>query len=330
MDTTSSHAPNRNPGQRSADRIGYWLTIGFSVAILVFFYAWVPRYNSARTASAFGWLYSAWNPETDYEHGILFPFLIAGLIIYQLKAIRAAAGDGSAWGLGVVVLGTLLYAAAYRTLQPRVAIGALPFLLWGSALFLWGWRAAKLLAFPLFFLWMSVPLPGFQQATVGLQHLSAQLAHLGSSVFGVETIVKGTDIIPVNGNWKAMSIAGGCSGIRSLMALLMISAAWAYVAKVSLWKKAVLFFAAVPLAILGNALRLTSIFVIAQYGNPEWARGTWHDWSGLALFYPISLFLLLCLHSVLEGGIPWKSAKRRQIRRTVVNNAESSPFQPES
>lgn len=290
----------------------------------------MPRYNSARTASAFGWLYSAWNPETDYEHGILFPFLIAGLIIYQLKAIRAAAGDGSAWGLGVVVLGTLLYAAAYRTLQPRVAIGALPFLLWGSALFLWGWRAAKLLAFPLFFLWMSVPLPGFQQATVGLQHLSAQLAHLGSSVFGVETIVKGTDIIPVNGNWKAMSIAGGCSGIRSLMALLMISAAWAYVAKVSLWKKAVLFFAAVPLAILGNALRLTSIFVIAQYGNPEWARGTWHDWSGLALFYPISLFLLLCLHSVLEGGIPWKSAKRRQIRRTVVNNAESSPFQPES
>ena len=93
------------------------------------------------------------------------------------------------------------------------------------------------------------------------------------------------------------------------MALLMISAAWAYVAKMAMWKKVVLFLSAFPLAILGNSLRVISIFVIAEYGDADWARTTWHDWSGLLLFYPFSLMLLLVIHSLLEGGLPWKQAE---------------------
>ena len=73
-----------------------------------------------------------------------------------------------------------------------------------------------------------------------------------------------------------------------------------------------------PLAIVGNALRVTSIFVIAEYGDATWARSTWHDWSGLLLFYPFSLLLLLTLHSLLEGGLPWKQKTRRVTRRVVV------------
>ena len=86
-----------------------------------------------------------------------------------------------------------------------------------------------------------------------------------------------------------------------------------------------LFLAAIPLAIFGNALRLTSIFVIAEYGDATWARETWHDWSGLVLFYPISLGLLLALHALLEGGLPWKTAGRKQLKRTVVNPSDQ-PF----
>ena len=311
-----------------AARAETWLVVGLAVAVLAFFFAYVPRYGPIRADSALAWLYSAWNGETDYEHGIIFPFLITGLIIYRFKHLRAAAGQGSWLGLAVVLIGVLCYAAAYRTLQPRVAAGALPILLWGSGLFLWGWRVARQLAFPLFFFWLAIPLPSFQQATTGLQHLATDFAHHGASLLGVETIVKGTDILPVKGTWEPLSIAGGCSGIRSLMALMMISAAWAYVANIALWKKAILFMAAVPLAIFGNALRVTSIFVIAEYGDAKWARETWHDWSGLVLFYPISLFLLLCLHTLLEGGLPWRHSQRKQLQRTVVAAPASSPVQP--
>jgi exosortase len=293
-----------------------------SVAAIIWFFGFETRFGPDRGQSVFAWLESAWNDENDYEHGILFPFVIAGLIIYQFKKLRAAAGKGSYLGLAAVLIGAALYAISYRTFQPRVAAGALPFLLWGSCYFLWGWRVARLLAFPFFFFWLAVPLPSFQQATTQLQLLATSMAHHGSSLFGVETYVEGTTILPVDGDWKPLDIATGCSGIRSLMALLMISAAWAYVAKIKLWQKAILFMSALPLAIIGNALRVTSIFVIAEYGDEKWAAGTWHDWSGLLLFYPFSLFLLLALHSLFEGGLPWKKKGRRQLRRERVEKSD--------
>lgn len=295
--------------------------------IIIWFFGFEERFGAGRGESVFGWLESAWNGENDYEHGILFPFVILGLIIYQFKALREVAGKGSNLGLVAVFIGAALYAISYRTFQPRIAAGALPFLLWGGCYYVWGWRVARLLAFPFFFFWLAVPLPSFQQATTNLQLLATSLAHHGSGLFGVETRVVGTTILPVNGDWKPLDIATGCSGIRSLMALLMISSAWAYVAKIKMWQKAVLFMMALPLAIIGNALRVTSIFVIAEYGNAEWAAGTWHDWSGLLLFYPFSLFLLLVVHSVFEGGLPWKKATKKKLsRKTVRKSGEETVF----
>jgi exosortase len=301
-----------------------------SAAVLVWFFCLETRFGRGHVHSALGWLKSAWNPTTDYEHGKLVPLVMIGLIIYRFKELRASVQPGSLWGLLSVVVGCLFYVAAYRTLQPRVAIFGLPFILWGSAHFLWGWRVAKLLAFPLFFLWISIPLPTFQQATTHLQLLATAMAHHGSNLLGVETYTQGTTVLPVKGDWKPLSIAHGCSGIRSLMALLMISAAWAYVAKIAMWKKVLLFLCAVPLAIVGNALRVISIFLIAEYGDAEWASTTWHDWSGLLLFYPFSLMLLLVIHSLLEGGLPWKAENRRHLRRTVVTAslAQAEPGKP--
>jgi exosortase len=294
-----------------------WLALVLSVVALVWFYVFVERYGSSRVLSVFEWLDEAWNPDSDYAHGWMFPFVIAGLIVFKWKELKAAVEEGTNWAWFPLLLGVMFYIISYRTLQPRVGAGALPFLLWGSAMYLWGWKVAKILTFPLFFFWLAVPLPSFQQATTHLQLIATSMAHHGSGLFGVETFVDGTTILPLKGNWKPLDIATGCSGIRSLMALLMISAAWAYVAKIPLWKKGILFVSAVPLAILGNALRVISIFVIAEYGNAEWASGTWHDWSGLLLFYPISLMLLLGMHSLLEGGVPWKRHKKVAVRRVV-------------
>jgi len=300
------------------------VSVILSLAAIIWFFGFEARFGGNRSQSVFSWLESAWNGENDYEHGILFPFVIAGLIIYQFKTLRSVAGKGSYLGLAAVFVGVLLYAVSYRTFQPRIAAGALPFILWGSCYFLWGWRVARILAFPFFFFWLAVPLPSFQQATTHLQLLATSMAHHGSGLFGVDTRVVGTTILPVDGDWKPLDIATGCSGIRSLMALLMISATWAYVAKIKMWQKVVLFTSALPLAIIGNALRVTSIFVIAEYGDEKWAAGTWHDWSGLLLFYPFSLALLLILHSLFEGGLPWKKNRKRLLRREKVEKQEEA------
>lgn len=303
-----------------------WIVIGICLLAVIWFYCFVPKFGPTALQSPLSWLRGAWNGEADFEHGILFPFIITGLIIYRFKDLHAAVGPKNPWALCAVFLGALFYVASYRTVQPRIAVGGLPFIVWGCTWYLWGNKVGKMLMFPLFFFLLAIPLPSFQQATVGLQLVATSLTHWGSSLCGVATKVNGTQILPVNGDWEPLNIASGCSGIRSLMALLMFSAAWAYIAKISLWKKVVLFLAAFPLAILGNAVRVTSIFVIAQYGDSYWASHTWHDWSGMLLFYPISLGILLLIHSLFEGGLPWKRQCKVQTTRVISKSARNAPI----
>ncbi|GAA5483665.1 exosortase/archaeosortase family protein [Haloferula sargassicola] len=302
---------------RPADWIGPAL-IGLLVAI---FYGILPNFGPAQKQSPLAWLQSTWNSENDFEHGFLVPIITVGLLAWQWKRLRrAAAGalDKGTWlGLAVAMAGVMFFVLSYRTGQARLAIGGLPMILWGSAWFLYGWRVAVLTFFPLFVLWLSIPLPQFQQATTKLQILSTKLASVGCGWLGIETEVRGTQIASLTDKWDPLEIDDGCSGIRSLMALILISSVWAYLSKMSLWKKALLCLSAFPLAIIGNTLRLTSIFLIAEYGDPHFAIHTWHDWAGLVIFYPISLALLLGFHTLLEGGQPLFKFMKPQRRRVV-------------
>ena len=295
--------------------------------MVLYFYGWIELYGPGRGFSTLAWLYRSWNPATDYEHGFLVPVIMAGLIAASWQRLRKEVGPPEWAGLILVVIGALLYVAAFRTIQARVAVGSLPFILLGSCWFLWGRRVALLLAFPVFFLYLAIPLPSFQQATVHLQRLAALFAHHGAQLAGVENYLQGTTVVSPTQRWNPLEIAGGCSGIRSLMALIMISSAWAYVAPLALWKRGILLLSAIPLAIIGNALRVTSIVIIAQHGDAEWASGTWHDWSGLLLFYPVSLAMMLGLHALLEGGRPWRLAARKRLAITRTGT-HGNPPQP--
>ena len=100
------------------------------------------------------------------------------------------------------------------------------------------------------------------------------------------------------------------------MALLMISVAWAYLAdKLALWKRALLALSAIPLSIVGNAFRVVSIFVCAEYINPAFAGKTWHDWSGLIFFFPATLIGLMLLHGILAGELPFIKKRKVVVRK---------------
>ncbi len=64
-----------------------------------------------------------------------------------------------------------------------------------------------------------------------------------------------------------------CSGIRSLFALTMIAALYAYFAVKPMWKQFIVFACAIPLAILGNLLRILMLtFGTIAFGT-EFAIG---------------------------------------------------------
>lgn len=271
--------------------------------------------------NSFEWLVSAWNPETDYEHG----WLVAPIIVFMLFHARnklAQVAKRIDWrGLLLLIPACLLFMLSFRVGQPRLAVAALPMILLGGAWYLAGPGTARICAFPLLFFWLCIPLPSFQQATVELQIIATRFGHWGGSLFGVDTYLQGTNIRSTQGHWDAFNIAGGCSGMRSLMALIMLSAAWAYLSDLKFWKKCVLFLSSIPLAVIGNGVRIASIVVIAEYGDAQFASRTWHDWSGLLFFFPICLLGMACIHSLLAGELIWRPSKRKKVVVTI-NQAE--------
>lgn len=284
-----------------------WIGLLCSLGILVYFFGIfeMARGNDA-TYSILHWGYINWNPNYNMEHGILVPPLIlAMLLIKKDKIVSAAQCQQDTWlskniGILGLLIGGVFYLAAFRTLQPRLAMAALPIIICAGVHFIWGWNVAKIVAFPLFFFWLAIPLPSFQHATVGLQNLASQFAVVLSGLGGVDTVLQGANIYAANGNWGPFNVTGGCSGIRSLVSLIMLGSAYAYITDLKPWKFVIFVGACIPVAIIGNAFRVSSICLIAHYHDPEFASTTWHDWSGMIVFFPVSMLCLVLLHQLLE------------------------------
>lgn len=319
MDEAPSPAPRLIFGLSRSAAAGALLFL----ALMVVYLCVLHPYNVLNVDyNACAWLARAWNHDNDLEHGWMVPLISLYLLRHACLSLKGKPAAGSLHGLWPTVLGGILWLVAVRTHQARVAIVALPIVLSGFVWCYWGFRATLKCAFPFFFLWLCVPLPGFQQTTVHLQLIAAKWAHLLAGVCGVETILEGTNVSSATGNWDTFSIVGGCSGIRSLMALLMISAAWGYLAdKLAWWKRALLMLSALPIAVVGNAIRVASVFICAEYVSEAFAGKTWHDWSGLIFFFPACLVMLATLHGLLAGEIPFLK-RRKVIIRTAAGSTE--------
>jgi exosortase len=177
--------------------------------------------------------------------------------------------------------------------------------------YLAGWRAARATFLPVFFLWLAIPVPGLVQATNGLQVIATKLGFLGSQAFGIDAIYSGTNIQSgVAGKW-GFDIAEGCSGIRSLMAMLLIAAVYVYLIDLPVWRKALVFVAALPLAIAVNAIRITSIILLAEFVDKDFAAGIYHDWASFFIF-PLGIIGMLGVHQLLTLD---RRVRRRVVRR---------------
>jgi len=294
------------------------------VLVVAVFYGGMATFGPRHIYSAFAWLVSSWNPRTGYEHGFIVPFIFLFLVARRLPQLLAEPARPSVWGLVAVVLGALFFVAAVRTFQPRVALAGLPLVILGSVAWWRGWRTARLIAFPVLLLYFVIPVPGMIQATNGLQLLATKSAYYLSKLFGIQASLSGNDIfsIPMD-KWK-FNIAEGCSGVRSLMALMLVSAVYAHLTQKTLWKKVVLCACSVPLAILSNCLRVASILVVAEYFSADFAAKTYHEGSGFLFFLAVGLAGLAAVDWLLNG----RGKKTVVIRRTPVEPGPEGPVPP--
>jgi exosortase len=291
------------------------LLLGAVVATVIYFFGFLQLYAN-QTQPIWPWAWMRFLSKYNQEHSKLIPLIVLALLWYHRKKIREVPKAGSNLGLIFVGLGIFFYFVAARALQPRVALFGFPFLIFGIVLYLWGKQLARVLLFPVTLLFFMIPLGAIEQMTFRLQFMSTGIVTGLSRWFGIGVHAIGTSIYPVSGDW-GFDIAEGCSGIRSLIAMVMITAVYVHVFEPKLWKKFVILAFSVIFAVIGNAGRLFTIIVVAKLGFPKFAGGMYHEWSDW-VFFPIAVVSMLAFAKFLNINFKPSPMSRRLKEKEVV------------
>ena len=298
-------------------RMGRWfvknpligLLIAAVVGVVAWFYFGIMAFNGKRTTAA-QWIVAGWSAENDQEHcwGII-PVALA-LVLIRWREIAASPKVPSNSGLWFVGLGILLFVAGVRCTEARYTIFAIPALCYGTTRFLLGRNVARLVLFPCIFLLFMTPVGGLVQGTVPLQVMTANAIQFMSRIFGIPIVVDGSTITFVKGDFEPMEVAGGCSGIRSLMAMTTLSALYAYFTMRGPIRGIILFASSLLFAVLGNFARVFSVVLFARFVDAKTATGLYHDYSGF-VFFPVAVFAMVSFGSLLNRD--WETTFARWL-----------------
>jgi exosortase len=152
------------------------------------------------------------------------------------------------------------------------------------------------LAFPLFLLFLMVPIPTviYNELTFPLQMLASQLAAAALSLLGVPVLRDGNILELPNGQ---LSVVEACSGIRSLLSLTFLALVYGHFFEKKTWIRVALFLATIPVAILANGTRVTVTGVLYEV-RPDLAEGFFHESTGLVIFF-VAAIILFVVHQAL-------------------------------
>ncbi len=293
--------------RRSGDNVLGWIRanplaatlLALITATLIYFFGFLKLFGDpGGLRSTLVWAWHSWNPTTNYEHAVLIPPIVLFLIWRVRNKIAAAPVGSSPWGWVFVAIGIVLFVVGARSLQARLSLTAIPFLLFGMVLYSAGPQVARILRFPIGFLLFMVPLNFLTQGTTGLQSLETRTASAICNLLGVGVYALGNTINATNESFH-FTIDEGCSGIRSLMAIAMLSALYGYFTQDRFWKKLAIFAASILFAIIGNAGRLTSIVLVGRFFGQDLAGGPYHAISGY-LSFPFALAAMVLFGMLLN------------------------------
>ena len=236
----------------------------------------------------------------DWGHTLIVPF-ISGYFVYLRKDELLEKPFTANWlGLPIVVLGVAFYVAStfgpsWFVLHHNARGLSIGITLLGLSLQLLGWRATRLMLFPLAY-WVvfgqTVSDRLLQVVTQSMQDWSALGAFGLLKLFGVD-VERGGNVITVfvNGEPNQLNVAEACSGMRMLVAFLALGVAIAYTGLSVTWQRVALVLSGVPVAIGVNVLRVFTLGILSLW-DANFASGDFHSFVGLVWLVPALMLYL--------------------------------------
>jgi exosortase D (VPLPA-CTERM-specific) len=270
-----------------------WVTVVLSISILVFGF-W----------DGLSEMVTLWGIKEEYGYAYFLPF-ISAYLIWQRRDRLIESDFQPSW-IGVVILllsGILFFVGEIATTFTLIQYASIIALI-GLVYAVLGTQAFKIVIGPLLLLFFIVPLPQFIYNNLSgkLQLISSQLGVEVIRWFDISVYLEG-NVIDL-GNYK-LQVVEACSGLRYLFPLTSLAYLAAYLYKVELWKRVVVFLSSIPITVLMNSFRIGAIGVLVEVWGKEQADGFLHYFEGWVIFM-VCLFVLVLEMIVLARIGPVK------------------------
>lgn len=239
-----------------------------------------------------------WERAETFAHGfVVLP--ISAWLIWRRRAVLATlparpaplvlllmALAGSAWTLAE--LGSVLGVAQFGLL----------FMLILAAWAILGTQIVKAIAFPLGFLVFAVPAGEFLLPI--MMDMTADFTIAALRISGVPVFREGRNFVIPNGSW---SVVQACSGIRYLIASLMVGTLYAYLNYRTTYRRLVFVGASILVPVVANWLRAYMIVMIGYLSDNRLATGVDHLIYGW-VFFGVVMMLLFWVGSFWQESAP--------------------------
>jgi len=287
--------------------------------------------------------WTTWTEDENWQHCMFVPIISCVLIYLRRHTLATAPRGNSGWAVVPMVISLLLYVIG---IQADVFVaGEFAVFLFVLSGFIWlfGWAGFKSVLFPLCFLIFAIPIPASETLIAfPLRLYMSNMAVQMLNLIGIAAIKVGTAVVSApnditglaEGKKFAVDIANPCSGIRSLFALMMVSALYAWFSVKPAWKQILVFLCSIPLAVAGNLARiLLLVFGTIMFGS-QFAVGTeehptwFHLLAGYAVFI-VALGGLVLIGWILQSD-PFAALRKAKSKAGESASQPPSPAEPSS
>jgi len=246
------------------------------------------------------------------EQVYAYPFLILpasmGLVYMERKKIFFDVRYCLGPGMALVFAGVMLYWLDGRHLQNpspndslSLAVFSAVVVFVGGFVLCYGSKAFRAALFPLSFLLLMVPIPTFlsQRLVLALQRGSAEATSVLFKLTGVPVFRQGFTFSLAD---VTIEIAQQCSGLRSGLALFIMSLLAGYVFLRSNWKRAFFSVLVILVAIIKNGVRIVTLSLLGVYVDGGFLTGELHHRYGGLVFSTLALAVLVPVLWLLQKG----------------------------
>lgn len=262
----------------------------------------------------------------------LFVAPLVGWLVWRMRDdLKKLPLNGSWLGVPLLLVAMMVYWAGYKVDTGYPGFMAVQLTTLGLILMLGGKHWLKWLIFPwlfLMFMWPMEPLE--TRLAFPLRILTAKASSGFLNLVGMDVVRDGTGLHSAadaarglaQGDLFKLDVEEPCSGIRSLFSLLMISALYGWISLKAWGPRIVLFLSAIPLAVLGNFVRMILLTLGSRWFGVEFAVGRnieghqemspFHTLAGFAVF-GVALAGMFALATILGK---WHAKKRKAAPKT--------------